>query len=209
MHDPAISESANKFLASMTMTFDMWHDGTGYDLDILKSLPDSEKEAIERILIDHHPRDWRDIEALGVIDSARAKQEIEAALKSSDPEVRREAQRQLPQQTNPDDRERLLVQSLKRDSLFAGLGNAIDEAAEFHPPAVVDALFQGALNHDGESAVNFAALLFYIHGKAGEPFDWNQRPFFLRFNTSNREDRKTAFKEMCEKLSVDSGKYLR
>jgi hypothetical protein len=209
MQDPNLSEAANKFLASMTMTFDMWHDGLGYDLDTLKSLPDDEKEAIEKVLIDHRPRDWRDVEALGVIGSVRAKKEIESALTSSDPEVRREAQRQIPQQTSPSDRERLLVQSLKRDSLFAGLGNSIDEAAEFHPPAVVDALFEGALNRDGEAAVNFAALLFFIHGKADEPFDWNHRPFFLRFNTSDRAERKAAFIEMCEKLGIDAGKYLR
>jgi hypothetical protein len=123
--------------------------------------------------------------------------------------VRQEAQRHLPQKTDPADRERLLVQSLKQDALFAGLGNAIDEAAEFHPPAVVDALFQGALNRDGEAAVNFAALLFYIHGKADDPFDWNQRPFFLRFNTADRAERKGVFKEMCEKLGVDPAKYGR
>jgi hypothetical protein len=209
MPDPNLSEAANRFLASMTMTFDMWHDGTGYDLDALKSLPDAEKQAIERILIDHNPRDWRDIEALGITNSPRARQVIESALKSPDPAIRREAQRQIPQQTNPNDRERLLIESLKRDSLFAGLGEAIDEAAEFHPPAVVDALFFGALNRDGESAVNFAALLFYIHGKADEPFDWNQRPFFLRFNTSDRAERKAAFVEMCEKLGFDPAKYLR
>ena len=102
-----------------------------------------------------------------------------------------------------------MVQSLNQDALFGGLGNAIDEAAEFHPPAVIDALFQGALNRDGEAAVNLAALLFYIHGKADDPFDWNQRPFFLRFNTADRADRKGVFKEMCEKLGVDPAKYGR
>ncbi len=35
-------------------------------------------------------------------------------------------------------------------------------------------------------------MLFYIYGKADEPFDMNQRPFFLRFNTENKTERLAA-----------------
>lgn len=206
---PTFSEAASRFLSSMTMTFDMWHDGIGYDLAALKGLPQHELEAVELILINHAPRDWRDIEALAAIGSPRAKREIETALKSSDIHVRQQAQLYAPERIDPADREARLIRSLRGDGLFGGLTQAIDEVPDFHPPAVVDALFRGALDRDGEAAVHFAALLMFLHGKAREPFDWELRPFFLRFNTTSREERKAVFRELCERIGVDADKYVR
>lgn len=204
-----LSEAAKRFLVSMTITYEMWHDGTGYDLQALKQVTNHELAEIERALIDHRPRDWRDIEALGEIDSPQAKQEIQAALKSSDVQVRQHAQECIGVALPREDRERLIIQSLDGDNLLDGLGAALDEVAEFHPPRVVEALFRGALRRPGEAAVNFAAMLFFLHGKATEPFDMKQRPFFLRFNTEIRHKRVEVFCEMCEQLGVDPAQYLR
>jgi len=79
---------------------------------------------------------------------------------------------------------------------------------EFHPPTVIDALFKAALAAPGESAVHYAALLFFLHGRAKEPFDWDHRPFFLKFNETDRKLRRAAFKELCETCGVDAGKYM-
>jgi hypothetical protein len=57
-------------------------------------------------------------------------------------------------------------------------------------------------------AVHFAALLFFLHGKAPEPFDWGQRPFFLRFQTTERGDRSAVLRELCVAIGFDAGKYL-
>jgi hypothetical protein len=206
--DPKLGDAANRFIESMKMTFDMWHDGTGYDLNALQEVSPSELHGIETILIHYQPRDWRDIEALALIDSAPARKAIEDALKSSNPQVRREAMRHVPEKADPADREKLLLQGLTTANAFDGLTEAMDEAAEFHPPAVVDGLIRGVLNRDGEVAVHFAAMVFYLHGKATEPFDWNQRTFFLRFNTSDGAERKVVFREMCEAIHVDPEKYL-
>ena len=191
------------------MTFDMWHDGLGYDLDALKAVSASERDAIESILINRHPQDWRDVEALAHIDSPRAQAAVQAALKNPDPHVRHVAMEYYPEKLDPADRERLLIHALRTRALYEGLSSAIDEAAEFHPPAVVEALFKGALGGDGEAAVHFAALLYYIHGKAKEPFDWDHRPFFLRFNTTDRNERRAAFAELCKTVGVDVNKYMR
>lgn len=206
----SFGEAAKRFIASMTMTFDMWHDGLGYDLSALKELTRSERDSIESILIHHQPPDWRDIEALAQLDTPRAKKAVEEALKSRNPQIRQEAMKYVPvEQVDPKERERLLIQSLKNDQIYTGLTQAIDEVPEFHPPAVIDALFHGALNRDGEAAVHFAALLFFLHGKAKEPFDWEHRPFFLRFHTSDRAERRAVFKELCETVGVDPKKYMR
>jgi hypothetical protein len=207
--DPKTLAPYDRFINSMIITFEMWHDGNGYDLDALKLLDPPEIHAIEQKLIQHSPRDWRDIEALAQIDSEAARKAVEAGLQSADEHVRRVAREYAGQKQPPEDREKLLLQSLAKDDLFGGLSQAIDEAAEFHPPTVVEALIKGAANRTGQTAIHFAALLYFIHGKSKEPFDWDHRPFFLRFDTPNREERKAVFRELCATIGVDASKYVR
>lgn len=206
---PPTSQAAARFLASMNITYEMWHDGVGYDLQALAQVPGDELAAIEARLIQHAPRDWRDIEALGCIDSPAARAAVQQGLSSRDAAVRRVARRYAPGQEDDAVRTRQLVQSLEEDEFITnGLAHSIDEAAEFHPPAVIDALFRGTLNRQS-AAVHFAALLMYLHGKAPTPFDWAQRPFFLRFNTPQRSQKEEAFRELCGKVGVDPAKYLK
>lgn len=206
--DPRLGEAANKFLASMNITYEMWHDGIGYDIESLRAAPAGEQAAIEKVLIERRPRDWRDVEALAALDSSTAKAAVVASLKDRDPLVRREAMEHAADAIDPRQREDALVRSLESDVIYSGLGASIDEAVEFHPPAVVDALFRGALRRDGEAAVHFAALLFYLHGKAKEPFDWEHRPFFLKFHAKDRKEREALFRELCRIVGVDAKKYL-
>ena len=109
----ALGDAANRFLASMTITFDMWHDGEGYDLRALAEISPSERAAIEDILIRHQPRDWRDIEALAAFDSARARDAIVAALEHPDPQVRHEAMRYAGGKADPVKREARLIDALR------------------------------------------------------------------------------------------------
>ena len=191
----------------MVMDYEKWHDGVGYDLDALGELSAAQRREIEEELIRRQPPDWRDIEALARLDSPAAREAVEAALKSSDAKVRAEAMRHAADKSDPKDREKRLIASLKKDGLYGGLSEAIDEVEDFHPPGVIDALFRGALDRDGEAAVHFAALLMFLHGKAKEPFDWDHRPFFLRFHTDDRAERRAVFRELCERVGVDPGKY--
>ncbi|HLZ07852.1 MAG TPA: HEAT repeat domain-containing protein [Chloroflexota bacterium] len=207
--DPTNSDRVNRFLQSMVMTFEMWHDGTGYDVDLLKQMTPQERESVEKVLVGHQPRDWRDIEALAMIDSPAARSVIESALKSADPAVRREAMKYAPEKSDPNDREKLIIHAVGTRGLFNGLSETLDEIEEFHTPAIVDALFRGALTGDGDAAVHFAAMLYFLHGKSKEAFDWDHRPFFLRFNTANRDERRAAFKELCETVGVDAEPYMR
>jgi hypothetical protein len=76
---------AQRFIDSMVMTFDMWHDGTGYNLDALRAVPEGELPALEAMLIAKRPWDWRDIEALGVLNTPTACEAIRTALTDPDP----------------------------------------------------------------------------------------------------------------------------
>lgn len=197
-----------RFERSMLMDYQKWHDGDGYDMDALNAATAEERAAMEAMLLDRGIKDWRDVEALAALATPRADEILKAAIENPDPEIRMAVARYAPKLIPDARRVTSLIKALETAALFGGLSQALDEAAEFHPEPVVDALFRGALKRDGETAVQFAAMLMFVHGKANEPFDWGQRPFFLRFNTENHEERIAVFRELCQKLEVDASKYL-
>ncbi|HVT81957.1 MAG TPA: HEAT repeat domain-containing protein [Phycisphaerae bacterium] len=201
-------DAAARFRASMIMDYEKWHDGIGYDTDALREIPPAELAGIAASLIRHSPRDWRDIEALGRINLPEARAAVLAALEDSDPAVRRTAQELIPAAIDDKTRERKLIDSIRSAAPFEGLTHVLADAQEFHPPPVIDALFKAALTHPGESAVHYAALLFFLHGKSKEAFDWDHRPFFLTFNETDPKLRRAAFRQLCATCGVDPEKYM-
>lgn len=204
-------DPTERFMASLRMDYDKWHDGTGYDLDALAKMPPEQRPAIEAMLLARRPLDWRDVEALAQFDTPAARAAVRDAAESADPRVRRVARECLPPEaSDPLTREARLIANLRDDELLGGLGLAIEEAAEFHPPAVIDELIRGVLARPGPPAVHFAALLYFIHGKAAEPFDWAHRPFYLRFDgTSGPAAHLEAFIDLCAMIGVDAAKFSR
>lgn len=192
-----------RFKASMEITHEKWHDGIGYDLSVLKEATPEELERIESLLIDRRLHDWRDIEALAALDSKRAQEALREALVLGDAKIRLAVCAHAPELVTERQRIDSLVQALEQSEIGTGLSEALDEVAEFHPPEIVRTLLRGLMARDGSIAVHFAALLYYIHGKAPEPFDLEQRPFFLRFNTANRVEREQVVRELCTALGVD------
>jgi hypothetical protein len=197
-----------RFEKSMIINFEKWHDGIGYDLEALKMSSSSERKAIEQMLITHSPRDWRDIEALAILNTEAAREAIKEALNSPDPTVRVAVGRYAPDLVGDKERSKSIVDALQNAELFGGLSQVLDEVEIYHPQEVKEALIAGLLRRKGDVAVLFAAMLFYIYGKAKEPFDMEQRPFFLRFNTEDKMERLQVFIELCNKLGIDSKEYF-
>jgi hypothetical protein len=197
-----------RFEKSMEMNYEKWHDGIGYDIDAIKLASPTERKAIEQMLLHHSPRDWRDIEALAEIGTKSAQKTIKNAIKDSDPDVRVAVTRFAPNLVTNRERSQSLIKALKNAQVFGGLSQVLDDIEEYHPTEVKEALITGLLSREGDVAVLFAAMLFYVYGKAKEPFDMKQRPFFLRFNTENREERMQAFRELCKQLNINPEKYL-
>ena len=48
---PKSESCVDRFRKSMIVGYEQWHDGTGYDLDILKSAPPEELAEIENLLL--------------------------------------------------------------------------------------------------------------------------------------------------------------
>ena len=199
----------SRFIESMKIDYEKWHDGVGYDLEALKEANNKEREAIERILVNRNPPDWRDIEALAVLNTPGARSALEAAVLGGIHEVNMAVIRYAPELVNDELKTKLIVEALKSASFYYGLRQTLDIVEKYHPKEVVRELFHGLLKREGEVAVHFAAMLFYIYDKAETSFDWGKRAFFLKFNTNKLSDRKIIFKELCEKINVDYREYLK
>jgi hypothetical protein len=197
-----------RFERSMVVDYEKWHDGVGYDMDALNASTGKERSEIEWMILDRGAKDWRDVEALAALGTPAAVQILKEAMRSADPEIRMAVTRYASRIVPDAARVRSLVRALQTATLYAGLSQALDEAEQFHPKEVVEELLRGVLQRDGETAVLFAAMLMYIHGKAACAFDFDHRPFFLRFNTVVQTDREAAFHELCGQIGVDASKYL-
>jgi hypothetical protein len=187
----------------MAIDYEKWHDGVGYDLDAIAAAPPQERAAIQNLLLQRGTRDWRDVEALAALNTPAAQSELMAALEHSDAQIRLTVTRSAPQLVTESQRVSSLVKALDTAIEAGGLSQALDEAAEFHPKPVIESLLRGVLQREGETAVNFAAMLLFVHNKADSPFDWDQRPFLLRFNTPDRRERQAEFVELCGKIGFN------
>ena len=207
-NNPRSPTPLQRFEASMKIGFEEWHDGIGYNIAAIRLASQAELDAIEKILINHSPRDWRDIEALAEINTKCSRETIKESIKDPNPVVRIAVIRFAPDLITDNEQTQSIIYALQNTEIFSGFSNVLEEVIKYHPKEVKEALINGLLNRTGDVAVHFAAMLFYLFGKAKEPFDWKQRPFFLRFNTENRKDRVEVFRELCQKLKINPEKYL-
>jgi hypothetical protein len=206
----ARSAAFEKFMSSTDIDYEAWHDGVGYDLEALGSLAGPEREEAERFLLDRAGSDWRDLEGLVTLGSDAAREAVVNQLRSGRPEQRLWAARFLGDDPAlRGDREAAVIEGLEKTEFLSGLSVALDLATELRTPAIVEALFRTALRGEGEGAVHAAARLAYIHRKAKEPFDWELRPLFLKFNSEDRGERIRAFRELSKLVGVDPTPYLR
>ena len=207
--DPSSLTPLQKFEASMNIGFEEWHDGIGYNIAAIRIASKKELESIEQILINHRPRDWRDIEALAEIRTKHARETIKEAIKDPNPIVRVAVTRFAPELITDNERSKSIIDALQNVEIFNGFSQVLGEVERYHPKEVKEALINGLLNRKGDVAIHFAAMLFYLYGETKNSFDWKQRPFFLRFKTEDRKERVKVFREFCKKLKIDPEKYLR
>jgi hypothetical protein len=194
------------FLKSMEIGYDQWHDGVGYDLEALAKMGKRDRKAVTQLLVGRlaSRADWRDIEALGALATPEATRAIKNALRSAKPEIRLHAAKQLADLDMAVDLDKVIAEVLMIGEHGKGLSLAIDLAAEHPTPLLRKTLLECALDGKPDVRVHAAALSLYLAGKADEPFDWNRRPFFLRFGEDDRKERLSAYKELCQRIDVKS-----
>lgn len=198
------SPAYTSFVSSMNVTVDKWREGIGFDLAALGNVSSSERDLLVKTLAERLEAsgDWREIEALGTIGTPEAKEEIRRAIAHGSAETRLYAAEQLAKMGEPADLENAIIGALRETRLFGGLSRALDMAEEHPGPRIQETLLDLALNGVEEQRIHCAALALYLGGKAEEAFDWNHRPFFLRFGDDDRNVQIEAYKELCSRLGV-------
>jgi hypothetical protein len=192
------------FLSSMEISYSDWRDGNGYNLEALKNITDAERVAAVEMLSERLAAtpNWRDIEALAVIDAPSARVSIRRAMEHADSETRLRAAEALAGLGEAPDLEGVIIEALRSSDLSSGLSQAIDLAEENPSPRILETLVDLALTGNQDQRIHCAALALYLGGKADEAFDWNHRPFFLRFGDDDRNTQIEAYKELCQRLGV-------
>ena len=193
----------DRFVRSLFIDYEKWHDGVGFDLDALREVTPTERVVAESRLDATH--DWRDVEALAVLaelGSASAERSLRDALKSGSNEIRLAIMKHAPHLVDDAVRTEMLVNALEVATPFDAFTDTLEQVERFHPPPVVDALWRGIDTRQGDVAVHYAAMLAFIYRKADSAFDWSMRPLFLKFNTTSSAERRAATAELRSRLDV-------
>lgn len=196
----------SRFAASRQIGFEAWHDGLGYDIALIDQASAEERAAIEALLLAGPVADWRDIEALAALATPAAQSALRQVLAGGNDQLKTAVLRFAPELAQSAQRAATLVSALDTGRFYHGLTQALDQVEEFHPPEVIDALWRGVRQREGEVAIHFAAMLLYLHGKAEAPFDMEQRPFLLRFVTEDRKEREAAIQDLRERIGKDAAR---
>ncbi len=192
------SAEYQRFLDSMKIGYEQRHDGIGYDLEALAKLSPEEQSQVENLLIANlrGTGDWRDVEALAALPTPGAQAALKVATKHRNPEVRNRAV-EILSDAAPE-----TAVALEDDIVQAVERGALDLAVKHPTTRVKRAVLDCARLGNSTARVHAAAMLMYLCGKADEPFDWNQRPFFLRFATENNQELRAAWMELRERTGV-------
>jgi hypothetical protein len=199
------TDAFSRFMRSLDLDYDRWHDGEGFDLDSLAAIDESERGDVVWELARREPT-WREIEALEQIDIPPAFMAIKRALRDSGSiDTRLAAAAALNRLGKLDEPiDVVLAREIKAlVTVEDGCTRALLMAEE-HPTDLVKRALLAASHARTACAMHCAAVVCYLAGVAKEPFDWDLRPLFLRLGPDEPEpDRAAAFAELC--ALVDRG----
>ncbi len=193
------SDPLKRFLQSMVLDFEKWHDGIGYDVSAIAEMTTAQRREVEQTLLTRGVEGWRDLEALDHLDTPAARAAILRARESGDAVLRLAAQNYGPA-ANASEREAAILEGLETDDLSDGLSKALDQASDYPTPKVIAALFRCARDRPGVAGYQAVAVLFFLHGKIDSVHDMSERPFFLRFAEPASADRRESFSQLCQRL---------
>lgn len=188
------SGAVDRFVASMAIGYEQWHDGVGYDVSALSGLTEDEKRRIEDVLVPRAQNDWRDLEALERLDTPRSRDAIVAARHAVDHEIRLYAHLYGPEPSEAE-REAAVIYALKRTAHFAGMSLTMRCAVETPTPAVVDELWNQVRDPSRETAYHAAEALCRIRGVTTDD-DGAHRALFLKLVGPASPERDRAVAEL-------------
>lgn len=193
------SDLIASFKSSMVIDYDKWHDGLGYEIELIDQMTVDQRKEVEHHLREKGITDWRDLEALDRLGTPGALQAIVEVRESGPEELALRAHQYGPPPQSGE-REDAILQGL---SSSGGRLEAIDEAAEHPSPKIIDKLLECAERCTSTEAYQAALALFYIHGKVDSMHSWDHRPFLLRFVDAG-PDKVAAVQELRGRIGLGS-----
>ncbi|MBC7783270.1 MAG: hypothetical protein H7144_05470, partial [Burkholderiales bacterium] len=183
-----------RFIDSMVMDFDKWHDGIGFDLSALKEMSPDDLKTIVTVLLGRD-QTWREIEALAAIGDERARQSVrKSADDPESPDNRLVAMEELHRAGEmPDIEQRLCREIRKLAGDGAGLTKALLMAQRYPTDQVKQALLWSTWNSTTAS-LHCAATLLYLCGVAKDQLGFEHRPLLFDLTPNNNHfTRQAAF----------------
>lgn len=211
-NNPSASPSSayHRFIQSMVIDFDKWHDGEGYDLKALDELTAAERESVAKMLRTRH--DWQDVEALAYLNPP----DCETLRRTLDDEhaqmvTRLKAGEELERLGEKVDFAPLTLHMLDAADGDSSVMSRIFDFLEWRkgsPPAddwrIKKKVLQLLQTNRDPSSANWAAIAFVLFGLCKSQWDFEHRPFWLRFQ--EREDHDAAFAELLQRIGVQREK---
>lgn len=179
----------------MQIDYYKWHDGIGYDIDIIRNASAAERAAIEDVLARRGAKDWRDVEAFAALGATG---QLRKALASSDCTVSLAVLEYAPTVATEAEAVELLTRALHESEIGAGFAEALRIVTRFHPPAIVDAMLRAICKRKNTTLL--VPHLLSIHGHVDDPSQ-----FLSRFHGDQFPQ---AFRELCARIGVDASRYL-
>jgi hypothetical protein len=189
-------ESAwERFWESTHIGYEQWHEGIGYDLGALGEMTAEQREQVVADLRGR-PQGWREVEVYGAIATPAARSALHDAL-GSDPDTRLHAAAALRDIGEDVDLAGIVAAELSRVTIGDGMVTALRLVERVPTREAKLVLLREALRRP-EVGVHYAAELCFLTGVTSTSFDWDMRPFFLRFGEHAPEsERQAAFEELC------------
>jgi hypothetical protein len=207
---PQHSDAYKRFIASMKMNYEKWHEGEGYDVDAIAEMTDAERrDIVDKLtagVVDNGSEvTWREVEALAAIDLPEARAAVDEASKHHlNIATRLAAAEVMHEQQRLADIDGFLANQIRKLTKNDDACTRALLMAEEHPSDTIKQALLWASWNQTECAPHCAALLCYLCGKAKEQFDWDLRPMFLKLDVHNSYfDRKQAFDELCKLVEME------
>lgn len=194
------AEAVKRFQDSMIMDFDMWHDGTGYDLSAIDDMTPEERKGVATML-KSRDQTWRELEALAALDMEDVDDLVqETATKSESRDNRITAAGALHDRgkMKKEEFEELLCNEIRKlNGKGDGSIKVLLEAEAMPTEKVKQALLWSSWNSTDDS-MSCAARLLYLCGKAEDQLAWSHREWLFDLKPNNSYfTRKKAFDKLC------------
>jgi hypothetical protein len=203
------SDSAlQRFLDSMKIGYNEWHDGIGYDLNALKKMSPEELKQVEELILTRKDSDWRDVEALAALNTPSTIQALKDCLQSNNFDARLFATKYLKEMGIEDHVEEIVINTLPETKIGVGMTYALTLAETYPTERIRQTVLRCALVGNDDIRIHCAAMALHLYGKAHSNFDSKQKIIF-EFRNPDLTTRMKSFRRLCSLVGVKPDDVLK